>query len=102
LLGGHRQFHPAMMEIPHGIGRVPLREDRAVRAVFQSGFPAGDSSEECRPIDRLSLPISCSQRGFAFAAGRDNIGLGLVSGLDNLPLGLSPELRQTVKPGYPF
>ena len=73
-----------MLEIPHGIRRVSLHEDRAVRAVFQNGFPARDSCEECCPIDGLSLPVCCSKCRLAFAIGLDNLRRALLWRHNNL------------------
>src|ERR1019366_777809 len=78
LFGSHREFYFPVLEIPHGIRNVSLHEDRAVRAVFQNGFPARDSSEECCPIDGLSLPIYCSKWRLAFAVGSDTLRRALL------------------------
>src|SRR5207249_2115722 len=50
LLRCHRQLHLALPQVEHGIRGFSLRENGAVRGVFYSGFPAGDSSEERFPI----------------------------------------------------
>ena len=71
LVGGHREFHLALMEIEHGIRRVSLHEDHAVRAVFQNAFPARDSCQEYWPIDGRRLPVGWRKCRLAFAIGPD-------------------------------
>jgi hypothetical protein len=78
LVGCHRELHLALVEIPDGIRRVSLHEDRAARAVFYNGFPARDFCEECWPIDGLSLPVCSSKFRLALVAGSDNLKLALL------------------------
>src|ERR1035437_4974528 len=82
--GGHHEFYLALVEIPHGIRSVSLREDRAIGAEFENGFATRDSGEKCCPIDSLSLLVCCRKRGLAFAAGQDTLRMGLVWGHNNL------------------
>src|ERR1019366_745471 len=86
LLGSDREFYLPVLEKPHGIRRVSLHEDRAVRAVFQNGFPVRDSSKECCPIDDLRLPFCCSRWRLGFALGSENLRRALLWGHNNLPL----------------
>jgi hypothetical protein len=44
LLRGHREFYFPVLKKAHGIRSVSLHEDRAVRAVFENGFPVRDSA----------------------------------------------------------
>src|ERR1039458_4968279 len=62
LLGCHREFYLATLEIPHGVPRVALYKDCAVRSVFQNGFSPRDSSEEGSPIHRRSLLVCYRER----------------------------------------
>ena len=78
LLGGHRELHLAFLEIPHGIRSVSLHEDGAARAVFQNGFPACESREECCPIDGLSLSVCWCKRGLVFAVGLFDLSRALL------------------------
>src|ERR1700674_417072 len=55
LLGCNRDLHLAASDVEHRIRRFPLPEDLAVRAVFYSGFPGADSSEDGFPIDSLAF-----------------------------------------------
>jgi hypothetical protein len=73
-----------VLEIPYGIRGLSLPVDDAVRAIFQSGLPARDSSEECCPIDKLSTPVCFGRRRLAFALDSDNLRLALLWGHDNL------------------
>src|ERR1035441_9714662 len=75
LVGCHRELHLALSDVEHGIRRLSLAEDIAVRAVFNVGFPAGESSEEGFPIDRL-----------VFLICRNNLRLASVTRHNNLPV----------------
>src|SRR3989442_4264212 len=49
----NREPHFAPLEVEHGIRRLSLPEDVAVRAVFCNRLADRDASEEGFPIDRL-------------------------------------------------
>jgi hypothetical protein len=55
LSGYDRELHPTLSKIENGIRRLSLIEDAAVDAIFGSGFPLGDSSEQGFPIDRCAF-----------------------------------------------
>jgi hypothetical protein len=50
-----------------------LAEDVAVRAVFNVGFPAGESSEEGFPIDDRLVSICRSSLRLVFRQGHNNL-----------------------------
>ena len=54
-MGWYRELYLASSQVKDGIRRFSLPEYGAVRAAFCNGFPAGDSSQEGFPLDRLSL-----------------------------------------------
>ena len=68
-LGCYGELHLASSQVEHGIRRISLPEDGAVRAVFYNGFPAGDSSQEGFPIDRLSLLLFFIRTSVCFKPG---------------------------------
>jgi len=68
LVGCNRDLDPAFSKVEHGIRRVSLPEDVAVRIVFDKGSPAAESSEEAFPIDRLALLLFRIDRRLVFLA----------------------------------
>src|SRR5207245_1048265 len=62
----NREPHFAPLEVEHGIRRLSLPEDVAVRAVFCNRLADRDASEEGFPIDRKSTRLNSSHGSISY------------------------------------